>query len=457
MNGKPPDNRVRTPWPQTRPPQSRPGQTPAVSGRAALDRANPASGGSLQSFSRTASAAKLLGTPMPWEFWVVRATLALAVGGVCYALAPFALHGVGAAGAGFLIALVILLAELRLRHASLSGLIGGACGAVAGIFAALLLTLIVADTSLSAPAKSFLEIISVLGFTYLGTVAGYHCGGKWLAQSRHVDATNASNPAAPSNASLKLLDTSVLIDGRIAEICEAHFMDGVLAVPQFVLHELQLVADSSDSLKRQRGRRGLDVLDRIQKMPQVQVRVVDDDFPNTADVDHKLIELARRTGAKIVTNDFNLNKVATVQGFCVLNVNELANALKPAVLPGETMHVLIQREGKEAMQGVAYLSDGTMVVVDGARRLINKSVDIIVTSVHQTTAGKMIFGRVDERVEPVGPLARAAAAGRGVGANSTPSYSAGSSALRDDTDKNRLADSGSAEQNPSNAFPDPDV
>ena len=223
---------------------------------------------------------------------------------------------------------------------------------------------------------------------------------------------------------MKLLDTSVLIDGRIAEICEAHFLDGVLAVPQFVLHELQLVADSSDPLKRQRGRRGLEVLQRIQKMPQVEVRVLEDDFAHTTDVDHKLIELARRTGAKIVTNDFNLNKVATVQGFCVLNVNELANALKPVVLPGETMHVLIQREGKEAMQGVAYLSDGTMVVVDGARRMINKTVDIIVTSVHQTTAGKMIFGRVDERSEPVGPLARAAAAGRGTaaGALSAPSY-----------------------------------
>jgi len=181
------------------------------------------------------------------------------------------------------------------------------------------------------------------------------------------------------------------------------------------------------------------VLQRIQKMPQVQVRVVDDDFPQSIDVDHKLIELARRTGAKIVTNDFNLNKVATVQGFSVLNVNELANALKPAVLPGETMHVLIQREGKEAMQGVAYLSDGTMVVVDGARRMINKSVDIIVTSVHQTTAGKMIFGRVDERVEPSGPYARAAAAGRGVSGNSMPSYTAGSSAAREE-ENNRATD-----------------
>jgi uncharacterized protein YacL len=182
------------------------------------------------------------------------------------------------------------------------------------------------------------------------------------------------------------------------------------------------VADSSDPLKRQRGRRGLEVLQRIQKMPDVEVRVLDQDFPQTSDVDHKLIELARSTGAKIVTNDFNLNKVATVQGFCVLNVNELANALKPVVLPGETMHVLIQREGKEAMQGVAYLSDGTMVVVDGARRMINKTVDIIVTSVHQTTAGKMIFGRIDERSEPVGPLARAAAAGRGANSSAATAY-----------------------------------
>jgi uncharacterized protein YacL len=364
---------------------------------------------------------------MPWEFWIVRASLALAIGGLCHVFLPFALPAAGAAGASLLIVLVILLAELRLRHAALSGLIGGASGAVAGIFAALLVTLIISRTSQSASAKSFLELISLLGLAYLGLVIGFHCGGQWTTESR--DGRLAGD--VPAHELMKLLDTSVLIDGRIAEICEAHFLDGVLAVPQFVLHELQLVADSSDPLKRQRGRRGLEVLQRIQKMPQVEVRVVDDDFPHTADVDHKLIELARRTGAKIVTNDFNLNKVATVQGFCVLNVNELANALKPAVLPGEAMHVLIQREGKEPTQGVAYLGDGTMVVVDGARRLINKAVDIIVTSVHQTTAGKMIFGRVDDRSEPVGPLARAAAVGRGTGSNLPQSYSSGASSTRE--------------------------
>ena len=391
-----------------------------------------------------------------WEFWILRSLFTVLIGVLCYAFAPSGLRG-SAAGVGLLLALVIVLAEYRLAYASIGGLIGGACGALAGMGAALLLTLIISRTSQPPSTKTFLDFISLLAFSYLGMVTGFRCGEHWRVPRRKAKASSES----PANELMKLLDTSVLIDGRIAEICEAQFLDGVLAVPQFVLHELQLVADSSDPLKRQRGRRGLEVLQRIQKMPQVEVRVVDDDFPHTADVDHKLIELARRTGAKIVTNDFNLNKVATVQGFSVLNVNELANALKPAVLPGETMHVLIQREGKEAMQGVAYLSDGTMVVVDGARRMINKSVDIIVTSVHQTTAGKMIFGRVDERVEPVGPYARAAAAGRGVSGNSTQSYTVGSSAAREE-ENNRASDTNggdgpATDQNPAGTSSQTDV
>jgi uncharacterized protein YacL len=389
---------------------------------------------------------------MHWEFWIVRSLFTILIGVLCYAFAPFGLRG-SAAGVGVLLALVIVFAEFRLAHASMGGLIGGAFGALAGMAAALLLTLIISYTSQPPSTKSFLDFISLLAFSYLGMTTGFRCGEHWRVPRRRAKASTET----PANELMKLLDTSVLIDGRIAEICEAQFLDGVLAVPQFVLHELQLVADSSDPLKRQRGRRGLEVLQRIQKMPQVEVRVVDDDFPNTADVDHKLIELARRTGAKIVTNDFNLNKVATVQGFSVLNVNELANALKPAVLPGETMHVLIQREGKEAMQGVAYLSDGTMVVVDGARRMINKSIDIIVTSVHQTTAGKMIFGRVDERVEPVGPYARAAAAGRGVAGNSTASYTAGSNAAAREEENNRTTDAQGGDQNSSGTSPQTEV
>jgi uncharacterized protein YacL len=186
-----------------------------------------------------------------------------------------------------------------------------------------------------------------------------------------------------------------------------------------------MVADSSDGLKRQRGRRGLEVLQRMQKMPGVDVRILEDSA-QAGDVDHKLVELARRLGAKIVTNDFNLNKVATVQGMAVLNVNQLANALKTAVLPGEPLRVLITREGKEASQGVAYLDDGTMVVVDGARRMINKNVDVTVTSVHQTTAGKMIFGRLEERAEQAAPMLRqAAAAGSGDGGGGTRAGASG--------------------------------
>ncbi len=164
-----------------------------------------------------------------------------------------------------------------------------------------------------------------------------------------------------------------------------------------MLRELQLVADSADSLKRNRGRRGLDVLQRLQKMASVQIQIVEDDFPSVREVDLKLIELAKVYEGKIITNDFNLNKVAQLQGVAVLNINELANSLKPIVLPGEIMKVFILKEGKEYNQGVAYLDDGTMVVVDNARKMIGKTIDVSVTSVLQTTAGKMIFGKWDER------------------------------------------------------------
>jgi uncharacterized protein YacL len=345
------------------------------------------------------------------EFWLVRLFITACTTALCYRLAPFGLSGLPAAGVGFSLALVILLAESRLRRAEISGLLGGALGTVLGIFAALLVTLVISRTGEPEPTKSFLEYAALFAFAYLGLVLGSERGGELKAGSQA--AIMPGQPPAPGP--MKLLDTSVLIDGRIADVCEAHFLDGVLGVPQFVLHELQLVADSSDSLKRQRGRRGLEVLQRLQKMPKADVRILEQDLPSAGDVDHKLVELARRLGAKIVTNDFNLNKVATVQGLAVLNVNQLANALKPVVLPGEPMRVLILREGKEPNQGVAYLDDGTMVVVDGGRRLINKIVDIQVTSVHQTTAGKMIFGRLDDRQEQSASVPRQAAAAAGAG------------------------------------------
>jgi uncharacterized protein YacL len=218
-------------------------------------------------------------------------------------------------------------------------------------------------------------------------VGGRH--GDWLQPARILALFRAAGP----QRRYKLLDTSVIIDGRIADLCETGFLDGTMVIPQFVLKELQMVADSGDTLKRNRGRRGLDILQRIQKMSGVEVTISDVDFPDVREVDLKLIELARSLQGKIVTNDFNLNKVAQLRGVAVLNINELANALKPVVLPGEVMKVFILKEGKEYNQGVAYLDDGTMVVVDNARKLIGKTIDVVVTSVLQTTAGKMIFGR----------------------------------------------------------------
>src|SRR6266699_2976534 len=237
----------------------------------------------------------------------------------------------------------------------------------------------------------------LLWMTYVGLVVGASKGDMLNLSALGGVFGGEKGP----KKSFKILDTSVIIDGRIADIADTGFLDGVLVIPQFVLHELQMVADSSDSMKRNRGRRGLDVLQRIQKMTHLNIQIVEDDFPSVREVDMKLIELAKVFDCKIVTNDFNLNKVAQLHGVVVLNINELANAMKPIVLPGEIMRVFILKEGKEFNQGVAYLDDGTMVVVDNARKMISKTIDIAVTSVLQTTAGKMIFGRFDDRSHAV--------------------------------------------------------
>src|SRR5262245_38640752 len=207
--------------------------------------------------------------------------------------------------------------------------------------------------------------------------------------------------ATVGDARYKVLDTSVIIDGRIADVCEAGFLEGTLLVPQYVLRELQQIADSSDPLKRNRGRRGLDVLQRLQRLPGLRTELHDLDFPQIREVDQRLIETARAVGGVIVTNDYNLNKVAELHGVRVLNVNELAGALRPVVLPGEMLHVHVLREGKEAGQGVAYLDDGTMVVIEQGRRHIGQTVNVTVNTVLQTAAGRMIFTRLAEE-EPAG-------------------------------------------------------
>jgi uncharacterized protein YacL len=330
-----------------------------------------------------------------WDHLLVRVIFSTACVAAGYHFHPFGLSNRVAAVVGLAFAISVLLFEVRVQRASMRRLIGAAVGSILGILAAYLMGLVLARTTIPEGSRSFLDVTLLLVMTYIGLVVGASKGDMLnLAALGGLFGSERSTRRMP-----KVLDTSVIIDGRIADICDAHFLDGVLLIPQFVLHELQLVADSADSLKRQRGRRGLEVLQRIQKMPHLEVEIAEDDFANVPDVDLKLIELAKRYDGKIVTNDYNLNKVASLQGIEILNVNQLANALKPVVLPGETMRVFILREGKEYNQGVAYLDDGTMVVVDGARRMINKTVDITVTSVHQTTAGKMIFGRLDERSE----------------------------------------------------------
>ena len=225
-------------------------------------------------------------------------------------------------------------------------------------------------------------------FGYIGLVLG----GKKVSE---VTTPYFLDPAGkPPRHAMKILDTSVIIDGRIADIAETGFVEGTLIVPKFVLEELQYVADSSDDLRRTRGRRGLDILKRLQQQNPLRVEFIDDDIPGAAGVDSKLVALALKLRAKVVTNDFNLHKVAELQGIEVLNINQLANAMKPAVLPGESLHVQILREGKSQGQGIAYLDDGTMVVIENARRFIGREVEVAVTSVLQTTAGRMIFSEI---------------------------------------------------------------
>jgi uncharacterized protein YacL len=240
-------------------------------------------------------------------------------------------------------------------------------------------------------AAGFFPVLAALLPTYLGLSIGASVAGR-LRFSGPVEPTARSRTGL-----MRILDTSVIIDGRIADVAETGFLEGTLVIPRFVLAELQQVADSQDPLKRARGRRGLDILQRIQTARRLPVEILDDDFPGVREVDRKLIEMAKARQATLVTNDFNLNKVATLESVPVLNVNELANALRPVVLPGENMRVLVTKEGKEHGQGIAYLDDGTMVVVDNGRRAISKTVDVTVTSVLQTTAGKMIFARFDDR------------------------------------------------------------
>jgi uncharacterized protein YacL len=311
----------------------------------------------------------------------------------CFCLGGFLGYSVGggqgalligaAVGLGVGLAAVALLRVWsRLEAAQI---VGGALGMLLG---AILGTLI--DSGVNQVIQQAEASLAVYGLIMVPTclvgmqLGAYAARGLW----------NRSEAPAEFQPTIGILDTSVIIDGRIADVCETGFLDGDLIIPQFVLHELQAIADSSESTKRTRGRRGLDILQKIQKQSYVNVIIDDTDYPSIKEVDQKLINMAKELGCAILTNDFNLNKVAEVHSIQVLNINQLANALKPIVLPGETMKVQVIKEGKEHSQGVAYLDDGTMVVVDNGRRYIGKTMEVTVTSVLQTTAGRMIFAMV---------------------------------------------------------------
>jgi uncharacterized protein YacL len=267
------------------------------------------------------------------------------------------------------------------------GVVGGALGLLAGYVAGTAVVSLVPGVGVTG--RNLPELLGA----YLGAMVA-------LRRRADLDGLTAKLFSRGSRRELhKVLDTSVIIDGRIGDVCEAGFLEGTLVVPQFVLRELQQVADSSDTLKRNRGKRGFDVLQRLQRSPKITVQIHDLDFPHIGEVDGKLIELAKFLGGKVITNDYNLNKLAELRGVPVLNINELANSLRPVVLPGELMQVRVLKEGKEANQGIAYLNDGTMVVVEQGRKHLGQSVDVTVTSVLQTTAGRMIFTRLrDEDV-----------------------------------------------------------
>lgn len=301
-------------------------------------------------------------------------------------------YGIYGVLTGSFLGLIAIATEIIFKKIDFGAIIGGLLGISCGLLFAYLLIL---------PLRPILgEDIGIISF-WVMAVFGY--GGLLLGLSKGKGISIAGIfrlfRGEGIEENLKILDTSVIIDGRIADVCETGFLEGVFILPQFILQELQHIADAADPMKRARGRRGLDILHKIQKMSRITVRIVDEDFPKIKEVDAKLVALAKLLNAKVITNDFNLNKVAELQGVSVLNINELASSLKPVVLPGETMKVFILKEGKEYNQGVAYLDDGTMVVVENARRLIGKNADVTVTSVLQTTAGRMIFSKPKEEYE----------------------------------------------------------
>ncbi|MFZ5803191.1 MAG: PIN/TRAM domain-containing protein [Candidatus Omnitrophota bacterium] len=290
---------------------------------------------------------------------------------------------------GLLIALLVISLDIYFKRFTVRNIIATLFGLLLGLVVHRLYMSVLAYGDISPDVLKQIGIASGIIFSYLGVVTVLRGQDEFSIMIPFV-----KMEAKNIGEEMIVLDTSVVIDGRIADICETHFLPGKLILPRFVLKELQLISDSSDPLKRNRGRRGLDVLNRMKSNPNVQVKINELDFPELTTVDSKLVKLSQTLGSKLFTNDYNLNKVAELQGVKVLNINDLANALKPIVMPGEMMQVKILKEGKEHDQGVAYLDDGTMVVVDNGRRRIGQTLEVVITSVLQTQAGRMIFARL---------------------------------------------------------------
>ena len=289
---------------------------------------------------------------------------------------------------GFLAGLAVILLDLYFKRLTVRNILSVLLGAALGLWVHALIMGVVRYITISDEQLNQIGIVSAAIFAYLGAITILRGQDEFMMIIPFLKLN-----AKGGSESIILLDTSVIIDGRLADICETAFISGRLHLPRFVLKELQLIADSSDPLKRNRGRRGLDILNRMKNNPLIEIKINETDFPELNTVDAKLVKLGLEIGGKVLTNDYNLNKVAELQGVKVLNINELANALKPIVIPGEVMQVKILKEGKEQDQGVAYLDDGTMVVVDSGRRRIGQTLSVTVTSVLQTQAGRMIFAK----------------------------------------------------------------
>ena len=290
---------------------------------------------------------------------------------------------------------VMKVLEERILKASLTDIMSGTLGLILGLIIGYLISSQIAQLQILG-VQNILPIFVTIILGYFGFQIGFKKRDELVQLflvNRGGGKDKKVDEQTESHKKLKILDTSVIIDGRIADICKTGFLEGTLVIPEFVLAELQHIADSSDALKRNRGRRGLDILNKIQKELPIDVEIYDGDFEDIQEVDSKLVKLAKISDGVVVTNDFNLNKVCELQGVAVLNINDLANAVKPVVLPGEKMNVQVIKDGKEHHQGVAYLDDGTMIVVEGGREFIGKQIDVVVTSVLQTSAGRMIFAK----------------------------------------------------------------